>query len=161
MTWLVQMLLLCITGTGFNPEVCAEYLNQIVEYQEQIEREECEKNNCYWYTIWIAWFPYDSDANKVANYRYDQSSWNIDMIATFMQEWMFNKDAISKTKDYWICQLHYNKTNAKRIDDERWSDIMFQAEVCVDKWLAVPNPSKVWYGWKVRWKYKQQIYYFE
>lgn len=160
MTWLIQSLLLCLLWT-WAAQNCMPIMDQIIEYQEQIEREECEKTNCYWYTIWIAWFPYDSDANRVANYWYDQSNWNIDMIATFMQEWMFNKDAISKTKDYWICQLHYNRTNAKRIDDERWSDIMFQAEVCVDKWLAVPDPSKVWHGWKVRGKYKQQIYYFE
>ena len=45
-------------------------------------------------------------------------------------------------------------------DDERWSDIMYQAEVCLDKWNAVPNPSKTWYGWNNREKQKKKIYYF-
>lgn len=158
MTWLVMALVSCLLWP--QPETCMPIINQIVEEVDRIEKEECEKNNCYWFTIGISGFPYDSDANRVANYRYDQSSWNIDMIATFMAEGMFNKDAISKTKDYWICQLHYNKTNAKWIDDERRSDIMYQAEVCLDKWNAVPNPSKTWYGWNNREKQKKKIYYF-
>ena len=159
MTWLIMALVSCLLWPQ-QAEECMPIMNQIVEEQERIEREECEKNNCYWFTIGIVWFPYDSDANRVANYRYDQSSWNIDMIATFMAEGMYNKDAISKTKDYWICQLHYNKTNAKWIDDERRSDIMYQADVCLDKWNAVPNPSKTWYGWNNREKQKKKIYYF-
>lgn len=159
MTWLIMALVSCLLWPQ-QAEECMPIMNQIVEEQERIEREECEKNNCYWFTIGIVWFPYDSDANRVANYRYDQSSWNIDMIATFMAEGMFNKDAISKTKDYWICQLHYNKTNAKWIDDERRSDIIYQADVCLDKWNAVPNPSKTWYGWNNREKQKKKIYYF-
>lgn len=158
MTWLVMALVSCLLWP--QPETCMPIVNQIVEEVDRIEKEECEKNNCYWFTIWISWFPYDSDANRVANYRYDQSSWNIDMIATFMAEGMYNKDAISKTKDYWICQLHYNKTNAKWIDDEKWSDIMYQAEICLDKWNAVPNPSKTWYGRNNRQKQKKKIYYF-
>ena len=56
--------------------------------------------------------------------------------------------------------LHRNKTNRKWIEDERWSDPMYQAEVCIDKWNAVPNPSKVWYGWKNREKMKERIYFF-
>lgn len=159
MTWLIMALVSCLLWPQ-QAEECMPIMNQIVEEEERIEKEECEKNNCYWFTIWISGFPYDSDANRVANYRYDQSSWNIDMIATFMAEGMFNKDAISKTKDYWICQLHYNKTNAKWIDDERRSDIMYQADVCLDKWNAVPNPSKTWYGWNNREKQKKKIYYF-
>lgn len=159
MTWLIMALVSCLLWPQ-QAEECMPIMNQIVEEEERIEKEECEKNNCYWFTIGIVWFPYDSDANRVANYRYDQSSWNIDMIATFMAEGMYNKDAISKTKDYWICQLHYNKTNAKWIDDERRSDIMYQADVCLDKWNAVPNPSKTWYGWNNREKQKKKIYYF-
>ena len=119
--------------------------------------ESTTEKNPLWYVITIDWFPYDSDANKVANYWYENSSGNIDMIATFMAEAMFNKDAKSNTNDYGICQLQYNKTNKVWIDDERWSDIMFQAEVCMNKWNAVPNPSKLWYWWNVREKQKNKI----
>lgn len=159
---LVAQLVACILTTwAFTPEPCVDILNEIIVAQEQIEKENCERDNCYWFTIWIKWFPYDSDANRVANYRYDQSHWNIDMITTFMAEAMFNKDAIWKAWERGICQLLPNRTNNKWINDERWSDIMYQAEVCVDKRLAVPNPSKIWYGWKNREKMKREIYFFE
>jgi hypothetical protein len=160
MTWLIQSLLICLLWT-WPVQNCVPIMDQIVIAWEQMEQQNCEENNCYWFTIWISWFPYDSDANRVANYWYDQSSGNIDMIATFMAEAMFNKDAVWSRWEKWICQLYPNKTNNKRINDSRWSDIMYQAEVCVDKRLAVPNPSKVWYGWKVRERYKKQIYWFE
>lgn len=140
---LIALFLQCISFTwlAFNAQQCANYLDYIVEREIRID-----------------WFPIDSDANRVANYRYNNSSWNLDMIATFIAEngW-FNKDLVSKTKDYWLCQLHYNKTNAVRIDDPQWNDIMFQAKVCLDKWNAVPNPSKVWYWWRAREKMKKRI----
>lgn len=110
-----------------------------------------------WFIITIEWFPYDSDANRVANYWYKESSWDVDMIATFMQEAMFNKEAKSYAWAMWICQLMPNKTNLVWINDERWSDIMFQAQVCLEKWKAVPDPSKLWEGRRKRNKHKDKI----
>lgn len=153
MTWLIQLFLSCLaTWTAME---CAPMLNDIVAAYEQ---EQMIENR---YTIWVVWFPEDSLANEIVNYWYDQSNGNLDMIATFMAEnWNFDPQKKSRTNDYWICQLHYNKTNARWIDDPRWSDPMYQAEVCLDKWNAVPNPSKVWYGRKNREKMKQRIYFF-
>lgn len=151
-TLIAQFLSCVLTTWAFKPEPCVDILNQIIEYQEV---------NPNHYTIWIEWFPYDSEANEVANYWYDQSHWDLDMIATFMAEAMFNKDAVGKAGEKWICQLLPNRTNNKWINDERWNDIMFQAEVCVDKRLAVPKPSKIWYGWKNREKMKKKIYFFD
>ena len=160
MTWLIMALVSCLLWPQ-QAEECMPIMNQIVEEQEIIEREECEKNNCYWFTIGIVWFPYDSDANRVANYRYNQSSWNIDMIATFIAEnGAFDVNKVSKTNDRGLCMLHRNKTNRVWIENERWLDPMYQAEVCLDKWNAVPNPSKTWYGWNNREKQKKKIYYF-
>lgn len=157
MTWLLIQLISCVMATWFNPEICVPIIYQIAGQEYVVE----DPNNPEGYTIWIEGYPYDSDANRVANYRYDQSNWDIDMIATFMAEAHFNKDAVGKKGERWLCQLLPNRTNNKWINDERWNDIMYQAEVCVDKWLAVPNPSKIWYGWKVRERYKKQIYYFD
>ena len=151
---LISQLISCITTGNFTPEPCVEILNQIVE-------ERTMETNPNHYTIWIVWFPYNSDANEVANYWYDQSHWDLDMIATFIAEANFNKDAVGKAGEKWICQLLPNRTNNKWINDERWNDIMFQAEVCVDKRLAVPKPSKIRYGWKNREKMKKRIYFFE
>lgn len=152
MTWLIQMFLAClITWEAMD---CAELLNDIVAVSET----ESKTDN---YTIWIVGYPLDSLANEIVNYWYNQSSGDLDMIYTFIAEnWGFDVNKVSRTNDYWLCQLHYNRTNAVRINDERWSDPMYQAEVCLDKRKAVPNPSKVWYWWKNREKMKERIYYF-
>lgn len=150
-TWLLYQFIFCIWAPVFNPEACVDILNEIVE-EDVVDPH---------YTIWIVWYPEDSLANEIANYWRDQSNWDMDMILTFIAEnWWFDATMVSKTNDRWLCQLHYNRTNAKWIDDERWTDPMFQAEVCVEKWLSVPNPSKIWYGWKVRNKYKERVYFF-
>ena len=148
---LLSMFFAClmVPWTWFNPEECVGYLNQLVELEQAYDSD---------WKITIDWFEYNSDANRVANFRYNNSNWDLDMIATFIAEnWAFDKSKVSKTNDRWICQLHYNKTNAVWIDNPRRDDIMFQAEVCLDKWKAVPDPSKVWYGWKNRNKTKQRI----
>ena len=83
------------------------------------------------------------------------------MIATFIAEnGAFDVNKVSKTNDRGLCMLHRNKTNRVWIENERWLDPMYQAEVCLDKWNAVPNPSKTWYGWNNREKQKKKIYYF-
>lgn len=149
MTWLIMQFILCVyTATWY--DACVDILDEIVAEQEIPQ-----------YTIWVVGYPEDSLANEIVNYWYDQSSGNLDMIATFMAEnWNFDHTKISKTNDYWLCQLHWNSTNRRWIEDERWNDPMYQAEVCLDKRNAVPNPSKVWYGWKNREKMKERIYYF-
>lgn len=154
MTWLILSFIMCVYSTWTTAQDCFEILDKISTYEE----ESVNPNN---YVIGIEWYPYDSDANRVANYWYENSSWDLDMIATFMAEASFNKDARWKAWERGICQLLPNRTNNKWINDERWSDIMFQAEVCLDKWKAVPKPSKIWYWRNKREKYKQQIYYFE
>lgn len=125
-----------------------------------IEVETTTEKNPLWYVITIDWFPYDSDANKVANYRYENSSWDIDMIATFIAEnWAFDVNKVSRTNNYWICQLQYNKTNKVWIDNEMRWDIMYQARICLEKRQAVPDPSKIWYWWNNREKQKSKILY--
>lgn len=152
MTWLIQMFLACLLT--WETMDCAVMLNDIVAAQEVEDRTS-------WYTIWVVWYPKDSLANEIVNYWYDQSSGDMDMILTFIAEnGGFDAKKVSRTNDYWLCQLHYNRTNAVWIDDPRWSDPMYQADVCLDKYQAVPNPSKVWYGWKIRNRYKDRIYWF-
>lgn len=149
MTGLVMQFIICVYNATWY-ESCVDILDQMVA-EETVPQ----------YTIWVVWFPEDSIANDIVNYWYDQSSGNLDMIATFMAEnWGFDVNKVSRTNDYGLCQLHYNRTNAVWIDDPRWSDPMYQAEVCLDKRKAVPNPSKVWYGWKNREKIKERIYYY-
>lgn len=145
----------CVTMTWVQIESCVPILDEIIE--EQVEEQVIENR----WTIWVVGYPDDSLANEIVNYWRDQSNGDLDMILTFIAEnWWFDHTKVSETNDRWLCMLHRNRTNRKWIEDERWSDPMYQAEVCVEKWLAVPNPSKIWYGWKIRNRYKDRIYWY-
>ena len=93
--------------------------------------------------VTIEWFPIDSDATKIVNYWYDNSSWDRDMIVTFIQEnWWLDINTISKTKDYGLCQLQYNRTKRVWIDDpRRLSWRQYQAQVCLWKRQHVANKN--------------------
>lgn len=111
------------------------------------------------YSILIDGFDYYSDANRRANLWYEWTSGDIAIVETFMQEAMFNKDAVWSKGEKWLCQLLPNKTNNKWLNDPRRSSGDFQAKVCLDKRLAVPDKSKIRYAYKVRhiqsWKIKK------
>jgi len=111
------------------------------------------------YSILIDGFDYYSDANRRANLWYEWTSGDIAIVETFMQEAMFNKDAVWSKGEKWLCQLLPNKTNNKWLNDPRRSSGDFQAEVCLDKRKAVPDKSKIRYAYKVRhiqsWKIKK------
>jgi hypothetical protein len=152
---LINLFMTCVTMTWVQIESCVPILDEIIE--EQVEEQVIENR----WTIWVVGYPDDSLANEIVNYWRDQSNGDLDMILTFIAEnWWFDHTKVSETNDRWLCMLHRNRTNRKWIEDERWSDPMYQAEVCVEKWLAVPNPSKIWYGWKIRNRYKDRIYWY-
>ena len=111
------------------------------------------------YSILIDGFDYYSDANRRANLWYEWTSGDVAIVETFMWEAMFNKDAVWKAGEKWLCQLLPNKTNNKWLNDPRRSSGDFQAKVCLDKRKAVPDKSKIRYAYKVRhtqsWKIKK------
>ena len=126
--------------------VSTNWLYEIAQKKniEVSPREDME--NPEWYKILIKWYPYDSDANRIANYRLSHW-WTKYMIWKFMAEAHFNVNAVWWRWERWICQLLPNRTNNVRIDDgRRWSWREFQASVCLDKWNAVPNPDAVRYA---------------
>ena len=65
------------------------------------------------------------------------------MIAKFMGESHFNINARGKAGERGICQLMYNETNKVFIDDPRRNTWEFQAQVCLEKRNAVPDPDKI------------------
>ena len=67
------------------------------------------------------------------------------MVAKFKAEAHFNSKAIGKNWEKGICQLLPNSTNNVWLNDPRWEDPMRQAQICLDKRKAVPNPDKIWY----------------
>lgn len=104
------------------------------------------------YDIVIEWFDYYSDANKRANLRYRGTNNNIDIVATFMQEAMFNTNAVGSLWEKGLCQLLPNRTNNVWLNDPRRADGDFQAQVCLDKRNAVPNKWKIRSAYKSRYK---------
>jgi hypothetical protein len=105
-----------------------------------------DPNNPHGYSTIIKWFDYDSDANKIASYRTD-NWWTDYMIGKFKWESQFNVNALGKNWEKGICQLLPNKTNNVWINDPRRNEGReFQAQVCLEKRNAVPNPDKIWYA---------------
>jgi uncharacterized protein YbdZ (MbtH family) len=135
---------------------------------EVVPREDTESpmskanpDNPKWYHITIQGYPYDSLANEIANRWYDNSSGDTDMIATFLCEnWGFNPNSVSYTNDHWLCQLNYNKTNMKWINDPQWTDVDFQKQACLDKRQAVVNKN-LWACYAKRGYYKSKIVLLE
>ena len=110
------------------------------------------------YSITIDGFDYYSDANRRANLRFEWTSGDVAIVETFMQEAMFNKNAVWSRGEKWLCQLLPNKTNNVRLNDPRWNDWDFQAQICLEKRNAVKDKSKIWSAYKIRhrqsWKIK-------
>lgn len=109
------------------------------------------------YEILIVWKDYYSDENRRANLRYKWTSWNIDIVLTFIGEANFHPNSVSRAGAKWLCQLMPNKTNNVRLNDPRRSSGDYQAEVCLEKRLAVPDPSKIWNAYRSRYKHISRI----
>lgn len=90
--------------------------------------------------------------NRQAIIQYAYKKWWIDFI-TMIECENGNRDAkaVSRTRDYWICQLHYSY-NKEFIDSDRFNDVYSQIDYCYEKWKINPN---LWY-WPKR-KIKGQL----
>lgn len=126
--------------------------------EKEILMSQVDPLNPAGYSVIISWFAYDSLVNRIASYRYDTNQ-DIDMIATFMQESMFNHLAVWPYGERWLCQLIPNKTNNVWIRDIRFSDPMYQAEICLKKRELVSQQNKwiIWAWYKYRHKHKKNI----
>jgi hypothetical protein len=122
-----------------------------------------DQDNPLWFSVTISWFPYDSIANRVASYRYDNNPDKadaIDMITTMIHEnWAFDHTKRSPTRDSGLCQLQYNNTNRVWIDDPRRDSWEYQMEVCLSKRLVVSNKN-LRAGYKIRSRYIDKIIYY-
>lgn len=118
---------------------------------------EIEDSNPLDYEILIIWKDYYSDENRRANLRYKWTSWNIDIVLTFIGEANFHPQSVSRAGAKWLCQLMPNKTNNVRLNDPRRSSGDYQAQVCLEKRLAVSDPSKIRNAYKTRNYQKSKI----
>lgn len=110
--------------------------------QTKIETKTQTNNNPLWFSVTVKWFAYDSDANRIASYRYN-NWWTKYMIAKFFAESSFNVNALGKEWEKWLCQLQQNRTNLVRINNPLWKQWWeYQAKVCLDKRNAVPEKNR-------------------
>lgn len=123
----------------------------------QINQPLVDPENPLNYSITIDGFDYYSDANRRANLRFEWTSGDVSIVETFMQEAMFDKNAVWSKGEKWLCQLLPNKTNNVRLNDPRRSSGDFQAQVCLDKRNAVKDKSKIRSAYKVRHKQSSKI----
>lgn len=125
----------------------------------QIQQEKIPCDNYNNRDIAITWYQYESLANQMSNKRYQWTSWNLDMIATFMCEAHFNTWAVGSLGEKWVCQLLPNRTNNVWINDPRRQNRERQSQMCMEKYLAVPKPARIRSCYKQREKYKKYIYF--
>jgi len=150
MTWILKLFLALTGWLILMPNApIKEISNPIVD-----------TNNPLNYVITIKWFDYYSDANKILNFRYNNSSWDMDLIYTFVREnWWLNINTVSHTNDYGLCQLQKNRTNAVWINDKQWTWWWlwnYQAEKCLWKRQHVANKN-LWSSYKIRYTVKDRI----
>lgn len=145
MTWILKLFML-MTGMILMPQAVTAPTNIISPPQ---------------YKIQVQWFPLDSDATRIVNYRYNNNQ-DIDMIATYICEnWDFDILSISPTNDYWLCQLHKNSTNNVRIYNPlRKVSREYQAKVCLEKREAVASKN-IRSCYKIRNKFKKRILFIK
>ena len=60
-----------------------------------------------------------------------------------------NPEAVSKTHDYWICQLNY-KYNKNFINSDEFKDVYKQLDYCYNKYKYNPN-LRYWPNRKIKW----------
>ena len=92
---------------------------------------------------------YSSDDNRQAIVQRAYDLWGLDFVIMIECESWFNPNAVSKTHDYWICQLNY-RYNKNFIDSDEFKDVNKQLDYCYSKRKINP---KLWY-WpdrKINW----------
>lgn len=131
----------------------AVYFYNIINQPQEI----IDPSNPLNYSITIDGFDYYSDANRRANLWFEWTSGDVAIVETFMQEAMFDKDAVWTFGEKWLCQLLPNKTNNVRLNDPRRSSGDFQAQICLEKLNAVSDKSKIRSAYKIRHKQSKKI----
>lgn len=146
--WAVEM-------ASTNAAVVVPWIDTDVDTWEQL-MSMVDLANPLGFSVTISGFAYDSDANRIASYRYDKNQ-DLDMIATFIVESHFDTNAIGPVWEKWLCQLlpAYNKQRVN--NPQRSSGWQYQAEICRRKREAVPKKSIIWMWYNVRGLEKKNI----
>lgn len=127
----------------------------------QEETVQVDPENPLGFSVTIKWYDYDSIANRVASYRYDQMwSWAIDLIATMYAESALDPESRSPTWDWGICQWNY-RWHSKVLNDQQFNDWHRQAEQCMNKWNLVANKDNYWKAYKNRKLHYEKIVFIK
>lgn len=121
-----------------------------------------DEANPHWWKLTIRWYPYESMANEIANYRWDNlGTWAIDMILTMYGESGMDPWRVAKNGDSGVCQRSPIR-HSDFIESTGFDDYMIQAKTCLDKRVALKYESKranYRKAYHVRKKYQDVIIY--
>lgn len=99
-------------------------------------------------TIQHLWFSSSDSRQAIIQKAY--KIWWLDFVVMIeCENWNRDMYAVSKTNDYWICQLNY-RYNSDFINSDKFNDVNKQLEYCYEKWKINP---RLWY-WpnrKIKW----------
>lgn len=88
-------------------------------------------------TIQHTWFETGDRRQQAVQYAYDL--WGIDFVVLIeCENWNRNPNAVSKTRDYGLCQLNY-KYNKNFINSEDFKDAFKQLDYCYEKFKVNPK----------------------
>lgn len=91
--------------------------------------------------LYHTWFSQEDIRQAYVHYAYDL--WGLDFVKMIeCENWNRNPYIISKTKDYWLCQLNY-RYNRDFILSTDYHNVFSQIDFCYSKWKINP---KLWYG---------------
>ena len=108
------------------------------------------------------WFSLEDNRQAYVHYAYD--IWGLEFVKMIeCENGTRNPYIVSKTKDYWLCQLNF-RYNKDFILSEDYYNVFSQIDYCYAKWKINP---KLWY-WpdrKIHWQkctdYVSQRFYFQ
>ena len=161
MTWILKLFLAVTGSLMLMPSNPIKETPQVISSQTQQTTQ--DPNNPLNYAITIKWYWYDSIANKISNYWYNNLwPWAAEaMILTMYWESWIDPSRVAKNWDSWVCQWSHIR-HSKFIHSAWFSDPMVQAKECLSKRVAIKYDSKRANYWKAfgkRNKYKDVIIY--
>lgn len=126
-----------------------------------LPRADADKNPLN-FSVTISWYSYDSVANRIASYWYDNLPGDAeDLITTMYGESALNPETVAKNGDSWVCQRSPIR-HSEFINSTGFDNYMVQAKACLEKRVALKYDYKranYWKAYDHRYLYKDKIIY--
>ena len=101
-----------------------------------------DEKNPLWFSVTVKWYAYDSMANRIASYWYDNYPKNDNSTYEKFATTMYGEASLDpervnkKTGDSWVCQRSPIR-HSEFINSSGFDDYMVQAKTCLQKWIDI------------------------